>query len=70
MTADGEALSADETYTVVVCGYNKEQEETIGLHDTGIVGLDAAKEYLQKVGEVSADTLDASLVQSFGTAAE
>ncbi len=70
MTADGEGLSADETYTVVVCGYNKEQEETIGLHDTGIVGLDAAKEYLQKVGEVSADTLDASLVQSFGTAAE
>lgn len=70
LTADGNALSADETYTVVVCGYNKEQEETLGLKDTGIIGLDAAKEYLLKVGEVSTDTLDASLVQSTGAAAE
>ena len=64
MTADGEPLEDDETYTVVVCGYNKDEEETLGLVDTEIVGLDAAKEYLLEVGEVSSATLDDSLVQN------
>lgn len=53
---------------MVVCGYNKDEKETLGLTDTGIVGLDAAKKYLQKVGEVSAATLDGSLVRSVGSA--
>lgn len=64
MTADGEELEDDETYTVVICGYNKDEKETIGLTDTGIVGLDAAKEYLLKTGKVSSSTLDDSLVIS------
>lgn len=64
MTADGNPLEDDKTYTVVVCGYNKAEKETLGLIDTGIVGLDAAKEYLLKVGEVSTATLDDSLVQN------
>ena len=64
MTADGEPLEDDETYIVVVCGYNKDEEETLGLVDTGIVGLDAAKEYLREVGEVSTAALDDSLVQN------
>ena len=68
LTADGQPLEDDQTYTVVVCGYNKSEKETLGLTDTGIVGLDAAKAYLQKVGEVSSETLDASLVQYVGTA--
>ena len=67
MTADGQPLEDDQTYTVVVCGYNKSEKSTLGLNNTGIVGLDAAKEYLLKVGEVSTKTLDNSLVQSIGT---
>ena len=70
MTADGQPLEDDRTYTVVVCGYNKSEKETLGLTDTGIVGLDAAKAYLLKVGEVSSATLDASLVQYVGTVKE
>ncbi len=64
MTADGNPLEDDETYTVVVCGYNKPEKETLGLIDTGIVGLDAAKDYLLEVGEVSTAALDDSLVQN------
>ena len=64
MTADGEELADDETYTVVLCGYNKDEKDTLGLVDTGIVGLDAAKDYLLKVGEVSKATLDESLLQT------
>ncbi len=67
MTANGQPLEDDVTYTVVVCGYNKSEKSTLGLNNTGIVGLDAAKEYLLKVGEVSTKTLDNSLVQSIGT---
>ena len=66
ITADGQPLADDETYTVVVCGYNQDEEETLGLTDTGIVGLDVAKEYLLKLGEVSSATLDATLVRSTG----
>lgn len=64
LTADGQELADEETYTVVLCGYNKSEKDTLGLVDTGIVGLDAAKDYLKKVGEVSKSTLDASLVRS------
>ncbi len=63
LTADGNELEDDKTYKVVICGYNKPEKATLGLVDTGIVGLDAAKAYLKKVGEVSSETLDNSLVQ-------
>ena len=66
MSADGQPLAEDETYTVVICGNDKGADETLGLTDTGIVGLDAAKAYLEKVGEVSSATLDESLVLSKG----
>lgn len=66
MTADGQPLAEDETYTVVICGYDKGAEEIYSMTDTGIVGLDAAKAYLEKVGEVSSATLDESLVLSKG----
>ncbi len=68
MTADGKPLEDDETYTAVICGHTRSERETMGLVDTGIVGLDAAKEYLLKVGEVSVRTLDESLVQYVGHA--
>ena len=63
LTKDGQELADDQTYTVFVCGYAKNMAEILNLQDTGIVGLDAAKEYLLKVGEVSTATLDNSLVQ-------
>ena len=64
MTATGEELADDETYSVVICGIDKDLAETLATTDTGIVGLDAAKAYLQEVGTVSSATLDNSLVQS------
>ncbi len=67
LTADGKELEDDKTYTAVVCGYNKSEKATLGLNDTGIVGLDAAKAYLLKVGTVSKETLDKSLLVSEGT---
>ncbi len=67
MTADGQPLEDDTMYTVVICGHTRSERSSLGLKDTGIVGLDAAKEYLLKVGEVSTKTLDNSLVQYIGT---
>ncbi len=63
LTADGQPIDESRTYKVVVCGYNKPEKDTLGLVDTGIVGLDAAKEYLLKAGEISSATLDDSLFQ-------
>ena len=65
MTKDGSALEDENEYTVVICGIPKAMKESrsLNLQDTGIVGLDAAKEYLTKVGELSSATLDDYLVQ-------
>ena len=65
MTKDGSALEDENEYTVVICGIPKVMKESgsLNLQDTGIVGLDAAKEYLTKVGELSSATLDDYLVQ-------
>jgi len=40
----------------------KDMQDTRPLEDTGIVGLDAAKEYLLNAGEISSNTLDDRLV--------
>ena len=63
LTRDGQPLDDDATYTVVICGYSRALSAELNLQDTGVVGLDAAKEYLLKVGTVSTVTLDDSLVQ-------
>lgn len=63
LTKDGQPLDDDTMYTVVICGYTRSRAAELNLQDTGIVGLDAAKEYLLKVGTVSTATLDNSLVQ-------
>ena len=44
-------------------GFLKGLEDELNQQDTGIVGLDAAKEYLKNVKEVSSGTLDDSLVK-------
>ena len=69
MTADGKPLEDNKTYTVVLCGYTVSEAASLNITDTGIVGLDAAKEYLTNLGELRSASLDASLVQSVAGAA-
>ena len=63
LTKDGTDLEDEKEYTVVICGFLKGMEDELNHQDTGIVGLDAAKEYLKNVKEVSSGTLDDSLVK-------
>ena len=42
-------LEDDETYQVVICGAN----EDVALNDSGIVGMDAAKDYFSKFKTLS-----------------
>lgn len=63
LTKDGTDLEDEKEYTVVICGFSKGMEDELNQQDTGIVGLDAAKEYLKNVKEVSSGTLDDSLVK-------
>lgn len=53
LTKDGTDLEDEKEYTVVICGFLKGMEDELNQQDTGIVGLDAAKEYLKNVKEVS-----------------
>lgn len=64
LTKDGQPLDDDTTYTCVLCGYSKALSEELDQQDTGIVGLDAAKEYFLSVGEISSKLLDDSLLQN------
>ena len=66
LTRDGQPLDDDTEYTCVLCGYGKTQIDEADQQDSGIVGLDAAKEYFQSVGEVSSALLDDSLLQEGG----
>lgn len=54
----GKELNDNEIYTTVLCGEPEELEDTGRIKDTGIVGLDAAREYLQEKGQISADKLE------------
>lgn len=56
LTKDGTDLEDEKEYTVVICGFLKGMEDELNQQDTGIVGLDAAKEYLKNVKEVSSGT--------------
>ena len=64
LTKDGKELDDDTAYTCVLCGYAKALQEELDQQDSGIVGLDAAKEYFLSVGEVSPKLLDDSLLQN------
>lgn len=63
MTKDGKELEDDREYTFVLVGHNRKERETMGLIDTGIVGLDAAKEYLDGK-TISSKSLNNDLVLS------
>ena len=46
ITPEGFTLDDDTTYTVAICGASKAVQEEGNIQDTGIVGLDAARNYL------------------------
>lgn len=58
VTADKMELQDTQTYTAVLCGATDAVWDEGGYTNTGIVGLDAAKAYLQKAGEVSSALLN------------
>lgn len=64
MTRDGKELDDSTEYTVILCGIPKDMKDELDLQDTGIVGLDAAKEFLSGVEELSSKTLDTSMVKN------
>ena len=49
MLVKDKELEDDETYQVVICGAN----EDVALNDSGIVGMDAAKDYFSKFKTLS-----------------
>ena len=58
VTKENMELQNDQMYTAVLCGATADVWSEGSITDTGIVGLDAAKTYFQRVGEVSASLLD------------
>ena len=54
---EGFAIDDDAAYTVAICGASDEVAEEGNLTDTGIVGLDAATEYLSQFETLSASDL-------------
>lgn len=50
---EGFTLDDDTTYTVAICGASKEVQEEGNIQDTGIVGLDAAHDYLSQFDTLS-----------------
>lgn len=58
VTKENMELQNDQMYTAVLCGATADVWSEGSITDTGIVGLDTAKAYFQRVGEVSASLLD------------
>lgn len=57
VTPDGMTLDDDTVYTAVICGVTDEVAAEGNLTDTGILGLDAMKEYLGRSDTLSKDDL-------------
>lgn len=51
---DGMEFEDDTTYTIVICGATDEVQEEGNIQDSGVLGLDAAKEYLSQFETLSA----------------
>ncbi|MBU5678992.1 ABC transporter substrate-binding protein [Blautia sp. MSJ-9] len=51
---DGMEFKDDTTYTIVICGATDEVQEEGNIQDSGVLGLDAAKEYLSQFETLSA----------------
>ena len=50
---DGMEFEDDTTYTIVICGATDEVQEEGNIQDSGVLGLDAAKEYLSQFETLS-----------------
>ena len=50
---DGMEFKDDTTYTIVICGATDEVQEKGHIQDSGVLGLDAAKEYLSQFETLS-----------------
>lgn len=53
MTKEGNELKDDTEYTVAICGATDEVQEEGKIQDSGILGLDAAKEYFNQFETLS-----------------
>lgn len=53
VTPEGMTLEDDAAYTVAICGVTDEVAAEGNLTDTGILGLDAMKEYLSQFKTLS-----------------
>lgn len=54
---NGTELEDTKKYTVVICGYTKNVEDSSGIHDTKICGMDALRSYLTDLGKVRKSTI-------------
>lgn len=54
---NGTELEDTKKYTVVICGYTKNVEDSRGIHDTKICGMDALRSYLTDLGKVRKSTI-------------
>ena len=70
LTKEGIDLEDDKEYTVALAGYNKKEKDNLGLINTKIVGLDAAKSYLKKIDELSSQSLHKSWVKEIAGVAQ
>ena len=53
VTKDGIELEDDTTYTVAICGATEDVQKEGNIQDSGILGLDAAKEYFSQFESLS-----------------
>lgn len=51
--ADDAELDDTREYTVVICGYTKKVKERGGIQDTKVCGMDALRDYLTDLGNVT-----------------
>lgn len=54
VTKDGFTIDDDAVYTVVICGADETVREEGQVQDTGILGLDAMKDYMSQFETFSA----------------
>lgn len=53
VSEEGAEFEDDKTYTVVICGATDEVKEEGNIQDSGVLGLDAAREYLSRFETLS-----------------
>lgn len=57
VTKDGAELDDNKEYTIPVCGATDDVQKEGNIQDSGVIGLDAAKEYLSQFETLSPDDI-------------